>query len=171
MAVSRPNILFIMTDEQRYDCLGCYGNPVLRTPHIDSLATEGVRFDRCYVQNPMCMPARMSIMTGRYASEHGCNINCVGIPPHEQERTFMRLLRSAGYYTAAIGKMHMMPKWGPFGFSYLDLVEGQADRNNQYTDYLASIGKAGQHHESKGEKELPAMGAGIYTSKLPAFET
>jgi arylsulfatase A-like enzyme len=70
MAQERPNILFIMTDEQRYDSLGCYGNPVLRTPHIDSLAREGVRFERCYVQNPMCMPARMAIMTGRYCSEH-----------------------------------------------------------------------------------------------------
>ena len=162
----RPNILFIMTDEQRGDCLGCYGNPVLRTPHIDSIAARGVRFDRGYVQNPMCMPARMAIMTGRYCSEHGCNINCTGIPAHEQEHTFMRYLRDAGYYTAAIGKMHMMPKWGPFGFRYLDLVEGQADVNNQYTDYLKAKGLLGKQHKAKGEK-LPF---GIYTNALPAEE-
>ena len=135
MTRQRPNILLITTDEHRYDCLGCYGNPVIRTPHIDSIAQEGVRFERGYVQNPMCMPSRMSIMTGRYCSEHGCNINCTGIPAHEQQNTFMQHLCDAGYHTAAIGKMHMMPKWGPFGFSYLDLVEGKADRNNQYTDY------------------------------------
>ncbi|MBN1399674.1 MAG: sulfatase-like hydrolase/transferase, partial [Anaerolineae bacterium] len=171
MAQGRPNILFIMTDEQRYDSLGCYGNPVLRTPSIDSLARDGVRFERCYAQNPMCMPARMAIMTGRYCSEHGCNINCTGLPPHEQAQTFMRHLRRAGYWTAAIGKMHMMPKWGPFGFSYLDLVDGQADRNNQYTDYLEAMGWAGRQHEAKGDKELPEMGGGIYTADLPAAET
>ena len=159
-----PNILFIMTDEQRGDCLGCYGNPVLHTPHIDAIAERGVRFDRGYVQNPMCMPARMSIMTGRYCSEHGCNINCVGIPAHEQEHTFMRYLQDAGYYTAAIGKMHMMPKWGPFGFHYLDLVDGQADTNNQYTDYLRAKGLLSMQHEAKGER-LPFD---IYTNALSA---
>jgi arylsulfatase len=162
----RPNILFIMTDEQRGDCLGCYGNPVLRTPHIDSIAENGVRFERGYVQNPMCMPARMAIMTGRYCSEHGCNINCTGIPKHEQEHTVMQYLRDAGYYTAAIGKMHMMPKWGPFGFRYLDLVDGQADVNNQYTDYLKAKGLDGVQHEAKGE----VFPFGIYTNALPAEE-
>ena len=163
----RPNILFITTDEQRGDCLGCYGNPLLRTPHIDSIAEGGVRFDRGYVQNPMCMPSRMSVMTGRYCSEHGCNINCTGIPQHEQEHTVMRYLRDAGYYTAAIGKMHMMPKWGPFGFRYLDLVDGQGDANNQYTDYLEAKGLLGKQHQPKGE----VLPFGIYTSALPAEET
>jgi len=163
----RPNILFITTDEQRFDTLGCYGNSIIHTPSLDRIANEGVRFDRCYVQNPMCMPSRMSIMTGRYPSEHGCNINCVGIPPHEQEQTMMACLHRAGYYTAAIGKMHMMPKWGPFGYDYLDLSEGQADRNNQYTDYLQAKGLAGKQNEALGEK-LPF---GIYTSVLPPEDT
>ena len=167
MAQTRPNILFISTDEHRYDCLGCYGNPVIRTPHIDSIAEGGVRFERGYVQNPMCMPSRMSIMTGRYCSEHGCNINCVGIPAHEQRNTFMQHLAHAGYYTAAIGKMHMMPKYGPFGLHYLDLVEGKADRNNQYTDYLRARGWEGRQHEAKGER-LPF---GTFTNALPAEET
>ncbi|MCJ7549286.1 MAG: sulfatase-like hydrolase/transferase [Anaerolineae bacterium] len=78
MGQKRPNILFITTDEQRFDCLGCYGNPVIRTPNMDRIAEQGVRFERGYVQNPMCMPSRMAIMTGRYCSENGCNINCVG---------------------------------------------------------------------------------------------
>jgi len=166
MPDKRPNILFIMTDEQRGDCLGCHGNPVVRTPHIDAIAKRGVVFGRGYCQNPMCMPSRMSIMTGRYCSEHGCNINCVGIPEHEQRYTFMQLLSDAGYYTAAIGKMHMMPKWGPFGFRYLDLVEGQADRNNQYTDYLRAKGLEGKQREPKDE----GLPFGIYTHALPAEE-
>jgi arylsulfatase len=152
MGKKHPNILLITTDEQRYDCVGCYGNPVIRTPNMDRIAQEGVRFERGYVQNPMCMPARMALMTGRYCSEHGVNINCVGLPQHEQEHTFMRYLREVGYHTAAIGKMHMMPKWGPFGFAYLDLVEGKADANNQYIDYLKTKGLDGQQHEAKGER-------------------
>ena len=164
---SRPNILFITTDEHRFDCVGCYGNPVIRTPNIDRIAAEGVRFERGYVQNPMCMPSRMAIMTGRYCSEQGCNINCTGIPVHEQEHTFIQHLADGGYYTAAIGKMHMMPKYGPFGFAYLDLTEGKADTNNQYIDDLKSKGLNGKQHEAKGE----VLPFGTYTNALPAEET
>ena len=167
MANNRPNILLISTDEQRFDCLGCYGNPVIRTPHIDSIAEGGVRFEYGYVQNPMCMPSRMSIMTGRYCSEHGCNINCTGVPEHEQKHTFVRYLRDAGYYTAAIGKMHMMPKWGPFGFRYLDLTEGKADRNNQYIDYLKAKGLRERHHRVRGE----GLRFEPFTNLPPAEET
>jgi arylsulfatase len=167
MVQKRPNILFITTDEHRFDALGCYGNQVIRTPHIDSIAAQGVRFERGYVQNPMCMPSRMAIMTGRYCSENGCNINCTGIPPFEQANTFIQVLRDQGYYTAAIGKMHMMPKWGPFGFAYLDLVEGKADANNQYIDYLESKGLNGLQHKAKGE-DLPF---GTHTNALPAEDT
>lgn len=167
MTKKRPNILFITTDEHRFDALGCYGNKVIRTPNIDNIAAQGVLFEKGYVQNPMCMPSRMAIMTGRYCSENGCNINCTGIPQFEQENTFIQNLHDAGYYTAAIGKMHMMPKWGPFGFTYLDLVEGKADANNQYTDYLISKGINGQQHLAKGES-LPF---GTHTNALPAENT
>ena len=168
MEQKRPNILFITTDEQRFDCLGCYGNPVIRTPNMDRIAEQGVRFERGYVQNPMCMPSRMAIMTGRYCSENGCNINCVGIPEHEQADTFIQALHDAGYMTAAIGKMHMMPKWGPFGFAYLDLVEGKADLNNQYIDYLKAKGLDGKQNEAKGEEDGPP---GTRTSALAAEDT
>jgi arylsulfatase len=167
MGQNRPNILFITTDEHRFDALGCYGNQVIHTPHIDSIAAQGVLFRRGYVQNPMCMPSRMAIMTGRYCSENGCNINCTGIPPFEQENTFMQVLKAHGYYTAAIGKMHMMPKWGPFGFSYLDLVEGKADANNQYIDYLKAKDLSGLQHQAKGDR----MPFGTYTNALPAADT
>ena len=168
MGQKRPNILFITTDEQRFDCLGCYGNPVIRTPNVDRIAEQGVRFERGYVQNPMCMPSRMAIMTGRYCSENGCNINCVGIPEHEQADTFIQALHDAGYMTAAIGKMHMMPKWGPFGFAYLDLVEGKADLNNQYIDYLKARGLNGKQNEAKGEEDGPP---GTRTSALATEDT
>ena len=68
---SRPNFLLFITDQHRADFLGCYGHPVLRTPHIDSIAARGTAFDRFYVASPVCMPNRSSLMTGRMPSVHG----------------------------------------------------------------------------------------------------
>ena len=102
---SRPNFLLFITDQQRADFLGCYGHPVLRTPHIDSIAARGTAFDRFYVASPVCMPNRASLMTGRMPSAHGvrttafrCSMSAV---------TFVDLLRDAGYRTALIGKSHL----------------------------------------------------------------
>ena len=68
--MDQPNFLFIICDQLRADHLGCYGNPVIRTPHIDGLAARGARFDRSYVAYPVCMPNRACLMTGRMASDH-----------------------------------------------------------------------------------------------------
>ena len=100
-----PNIVLIVTDQQRADFLGCYGHPVLRTPHLDRLAATGTRFDRCYVASPVCMPNRASIMTGRMPSVHRVRMN--GIPLSSEENTFVELLRLRGYTTALIGKSHL----------------------------------------------------------------
>ena len=100
-----PNFLFIITDQHRADHLGCYGNPVVRTPHIDSIAAKGTRWSRFYVANPICMPNRASIMTGRVCSVHGARHN--GIPLSKNHTTFIELLRDAGYQTGIIGKSHL----------------------------------------------------------------
>ena len=71
LSVARPNFLFIITDQHRADHLGCYGNRLVRTPHIDALATQGRRFERCYVTNPICMPNRAAMLTGRMPSVNG----------------------------------------------------------------------------------------------------
>src|SRR3546814_15745408 len=73
----RPNVLFFITDQHRADYLGCYGHPVLQTPHIDSIAARGRRFDRFYVSNPICMPNRATLMTGRMPSLHGVRSNVI----------------------------------------------------------------------------------------------
>ncbi len=101
----RPNFLFIITDQHRADHLGCYGNNIVRTPNIDGLASKGTRFDRFYVANPICMPNRASIMTGRMCSVHGARHN--GIPLSRDHTTFVELLRDAGYRTGLIGKSHL----------------------------------------------------------------
>ena len=101
----RPNFLFIITDQHRADHLGCYGNKVVRTPNIDGLARSGKRWSRFYVANPICMPNRASIMTGRMCSVHGARHN--GIPLSRNHTTFVELLRDAGYSTGLIGKSHL----------------------------------------------------------------
>jgi arylsulfatase A-like enzyme len=102
---SRPNFLLFITDQHRADFLGCYGHPVLRTPHIDSIAARGTAFDRFHVASPVCMPNRASLMTGRMPSVHGVRSN--GIPLSMNAVTFVDLLRDAGYRTALIGKSHL----------------------------------------------------------------
>ena len=101
----RPNFLFIITDQHRADHLGCGGNTVVRTPNIDGIAARGTMWDRFYVANPICMPNRASIMTGRMCSVHGARHN--GIPLSRDHTTFVDLLRDAGYRTGLIGKSHL----------------------------------------------------------------
>jgi arylsulfatase A-like enzyme len=102
---SRPNFLLFITDQHRADFLGCYGHPVLRTPHIDSIAAQGTAFDRFYVASPVCQPNRASLMTGRMPSVHDVRSN--GIPLSMNAVTFVDLLRDAGYKTALVGKSHL----------------------------------------------------------------
>jgi arylsulfatase len=100
-----PNFLVFITDQHRADHLGCYGNPIVRTPHIDTLAANGTRFEKAYVANPVCMPNRGSMMTGRLPSIHGGRGN--GVPLPLESVTFVDLLSEAGYKTALIGKSHL----------------------------------------------------------------
>jgi arylsulfatase A-like enzyme len=101
------NILFIMADQLRWDYLGCYGHPHLKTPNIDRLAAKGVRFDRAYVQSPVCGPSRASCYTGRTAFSHGATWNRVPLPIGEL--TLGDYLRPIGVRTAVVGKTHMFP--------------------------------------------------------------
>ena len=103
----RPNFLFFMTDQQRWDWLGCYGHPIVKTPHIDALAAQGMRFDNFHVASPVCMPNRASFLTGRMPSRHGLRYNGCYLP--QSANTFVEVLAAAGYDTAAIGKSHLQP--------------------------------------------------------------
>ncbi|MGO4908373.1 alkaline phosphatase family protein [Pseudorhodobacter sp. W20_MBD10_FR17] len=99
------NILFIMADQLRWDYLSCYGHPHLKTPNIDRLAAKGVRFDRAYVQSPVCGPSRASYYTGRTVFSHGATWNQVPLPIGEL--TIGDYLRPLGMTTAVVGKTHM----------------------------------------------------------------
>ena len=99
------NILFIMFDQLRWDYLSCYGHPHLKTPHIDRLASMGVRFDRAYIQSPLCGPSRMSTYTGRYVHSHGASLN--NVPLKVGELTMGDHLRDLGMGCWLVGKTHM----------------------------------------------------------------
>lgn len=107
---NRPNILFIHTDEQRADTLGCYGNDVVETSHIDELANDGVTFNEGHCTHPLCSPSRGSLVTGRYPSVHGVWRNGLGLPA--EETTIAEVLRDEGYRTGLIGKGHFQPWHG-----------------------------------------------------------
>lgn len=118
----RPNFLFIITDQHRADHLGCTGNPIVQTPNIDGIAAKGARWDRFYVANPICMPNRASIMTGRMCSNHGARHN--GIPLSKDHTTFVELLRDAGYRTGLIGKSHLQSFTGLPATNQYEAAEG-----------------------------------------------
>ena len=101
-------ILFITTDQQRFDSLGCNGNKFCRTPVVDKLARDGINYTRAYNQNTVCMPARSTILTGQYVRTHGVFSN--GVPLPEDAPSVAQYLKDkAGYKTALIGKAHFEP--------------------------------------------------------------
>ncbi len=101
----RPNVVFILTDDQRWDHLSCAGHPFLKTPHIDRLAAEGARFANAFVTTSLCSPSRASFLSGLYANTHGVTNNFTDYPNNLP--SFPKRLKAAGYHTAYIGKWHM----------------------------------------------------------------
>lgn len=120
----RPNILLITSDQQHYSMLGCQ-NAKLKTPNLDSLAAEGMLFDRAYCTNPTCSPSRSSILTGMYPSHHGCWSLGTKLP--EDVPTLPGILRQNGYKTALIGKAHFQPTASTPQYPSLETLEKGQD--------------------------------------------
>lgn len=106
------SILVFIADQLRPDHLGFGGDLPVRTPALDALAARGSVFDRAFATHPVCMPNRASIMTGRWPSAHGLRTN--GIPLNPTIETFARVLRSQGWASSAVGKLHFQPMGWPF---------------------------------------------------------
>lgn len=117
----RPNILFLLTDQQRFDCAGAYGNRVIRTPNIDRIAREGALFRCAYSATPTCTPARSAILTGLSPWHHGMLGMTQMAPRYPLEKP--QALRDAGYYTISIGKQHYSPMRNGHGYHRMILDE------------------------------------------------
>ena len=113
MSRRRRKILFVTTDQQRADTLGCYGGELARTPVVDRLAADGIRYERATPQSVVCMPSRSTILTGQYPSTHGVWMN--GVPLPAGAPSVAAVLHDAGYRTALVGKPHFEPFLDPFG--------------------------------------------------------
>jgi arylsulfatase A-like enzyme len=105
-------ILFVTTDQQRYDTLGCNGGTLARTPVVDGLAASGIRYERAHPQSVVCMPSRATMLTGQYPTTHGVWMN--GVPLPVNAPSVASVLHRAGYHTALIGKPHFEPFLDPF---------------------------------------------------------
>ncbi len=108
----RPHILILMPDQQRADCLSCAGNTAIRTPNMDRLAREGVRFNNAYTTCPLCMPARSSFLSGLYCHNHGQWANTGHLP--EDADTYLHHVKDVGYHTCHVGKSHLHPHFCGF---------------------------------------------------------
>ncbi len=145
MARKRPNIILIMTDQQRYDTVGALGFPYMETPHIDRLVQEGTAFTRCYVNGATCVPSRASLFSGYHPHTTGVLAN-----GDQWQRTWVERLAQSGYRCVNLGKMHLQPFDAPAGFHERLPIENKERR----------IKAVGKYYLDEWDKALAANGIG-----------
>jgi arylsulfatase A-like enzyme len=132
-----------MTDQHRFDALSCMGNKVVRTPNIDRIANEGVRFDAAYTPCPVCAPARAALFSGQFPA--GCGVTGNWVPFNGDAILLPEQLKNSGYTTGCVGKLHFVPHVKRWGFDYKQLhdapysVYADDDKYSDYIDYLRDI--------------------------------
>ncbi|WP_164821605.1 sulfatase family protein [Paenibacillus koleovorans] len=168
---SRPHVLYIMADQFHADCLGIEDRQV-RTPHLDRLASEGVRFSQAYCNSPICGPSRCTFITGQYPHTHGILGNDIYELDDRNESTLSALFRRSGYQTAVVGKSHMVGAWDREGFEhirYCDLCD--CDRNdpmqNHYFRYLHELGLTDAYDLGTLKAEHPGARVRAFDSLIP----
>jgi arylsulfatase A-like enzyme len=173
-------ILFVTTDQQRYDTLGCNGGVVARTPVVDRLAEEGIRYERAVPQSVVCMPSRSTILTGQHPATHGVWMN--GVPLPVDAPSVAAELRRSGYRTALVGKAHFEPFIDPFGRFTENLIAGSGTETAEHTsadgvtgphrgfDHLefATHGAAGMVHYARWLATNHPEAMGMYYSAIDA---
>lgn len=168
MAETPPNILWICTDQQRFDSLGCYGNEFVETPNIDRLAETGTQFNHAYCQSPICTPSRASFLTGRYPRTTRARQNGQVIP--ENEYLITKRLSEEGYNCGLSGKLHLAPadptKEGPnrqveeriddgYGVFHWSHASGRSMLGNEYqSDWLQERGESYREVPFEGSEHV-----------------
>jgi len=154
-AAERPNIIYLMSDDQSTYTLGCYGNPDVKTPHIDKLAADGMVFDHHYTTTAICMSSRATVMTGMYEYKHGCNFQHGEMMTSTWEKSYPVLLRRAGYLTAFAGK---------FGFELKETPRGRGPKLELHVKDFDRWG-GGEGQTFYETKRNPSMAA--YAEEYP----
>ena len=167
-AADKPNIIWIFSDDHSYQTIGAYGGRLAHlnnSPNIDSLAKEGMIFNRCYVGNSICAPARATLLTGKHSHKNGKFDN--RDPFNHDQQQFQKLLQKSGYQTAMIGKIHLHGKMQ--GFDYWEVLPGQGkyydpdfvteEGKTSYKGYVTDIitDKAIDWLDKKRDKNKPFM--------------
>ena len=168
-AESRPNIIFLLTDDQRADALGISGHSVLETPHIDRLARDGVRFTDAHVVAPVCMPSRVSFMNGQYERVHQIGFSSPNVLSEAQwNQTYSALLRDTGYHVGFVGKIGLQQySFRGSPLEKFDFWRGHYDWARFWPkefDHLAI------YHDAEGEIVTPIMSESIerFLDQAPA---
>jgi len=139
-----PNVLFIFTDQQRLDDMSAAGNPSVRTPAMDSIARDGVRFTRSFCATPQCSPSRASMLTGRYPHSTGVitNTEAIGARPLDPRIPAAgNVFRTAGYDTAWLGKWHLGKLSAEHGFATVDQCQGCFSWTNRLGFFSTRLSK------------------------------
>ncbi len=139
MSDSRPNIVLILTDQQRGDCIGLDGHPALQTPNIDWIGCSGTFFRRAYSECPSCIPARRVLMSGQ-APDVNRMVAMRGGVPFDPPHTLAGELTRAGYQTEMIGKIHLWPHRKRFGFERMQRADATRGADNDYVTWLRQRG-------------------------------
>lgn len=163
------NVLFILVDQHRAECLGCYGNREIHTPNIDALAATGTRYPQTICAYPVCTPSRYSIISGLYVHQHRGYTNHCTLPPDAD--TFPRILRDAGYRTTAVGKMHYTPTYLDVGYQDMILAEqnGPGRWDDDYHRELQSAGLVNASDLEDQEKEFRDSARAAYWETFGAL--
>jgi arylsulfatase A-like enzyme len=153
MNQTRPNILLITTDQQRFDTISSRGNGFIDTPHLDWLCDEGITYSNAFADCPICMPSRATIMTGRSGSTLGLTGNSNTDFPLARRTTLPQLLGEAGYQTRAQGKMHFYPVRAHYGFQTMELPMDYYRERHRLSEGARSLPK----EHGVGENEMQAV--------------
>jgi arylsulfatase A-like enzyme len=160
----RPNILVLFADQFRLDCLGANGNRIIKTPNLDRLASGAANFSNAYVQAAVCVPSRISYLTGRYPHSHKNRVNYT--PCDSREVMMQQLLHASGYQTGSLGKLHFYPPTADharsMGFDRVFLDDGVRS-TDPYSDYV----RWRKEHDPNSEVSYEATAKDIQPGKNP----